>query len=104
MFDLDFQTQDFAAYTTCASDATYGGSGIHRQCRPQILYYNLEFESTSFQDAAYRKWVACHEVGHTLGLRHATSVNHPSPGYSCMKNVHYGPLDVSVHDGNHLEG
>ncbi|CAN5722843.1 hypothetical protein BH18CHL1_BH18CHL1_01980 [soil metagenome] len=103
VFDSNFGTSAYAGYTTCASDATYGGSGISQWCRPHILYYNLYFENTYFQDAPYRRWIACHEMGHTFGLWHATANNHSNPGNSCMKNVHYGPEDVSTHDGNHLE-
>jgi hypothetical protein len=89
------------AYTTCANNATYGGQGWNRWCKPQLIV--LDSQDAAFGDACFRAasdtcrdWVACHELGHTFGLLHTRRS-------TCMSKVRIpGPTDLDAHDIEHL--
>jgi hypothetical protein len=71
-FSGDFGDNGAAAWVYCPSDAPQGMNVVgDRWCRHQELYFNLNPRySIFFDDDASRRHVACHELGHTLGLRH----------------------------------
>ena len=71
-FSGDFGDNGAAAWVYCPSDAPQGPNVLgDRWCRHQELYFNLNPRySIFFDDVASRRHVACHELGHTLGLRH----------------------------------
>lgn len=64
------------AWTQCAptpNTVVYGGSdAAHtRWCRPQWIYWNTRSDAVSKVNTFARyNYIGCHEVGHTLGLRH----------------------------------
>ncbi len=66
-----------AAHVKCPVGALYGGNsaGSLQWCRGQHLVYNTNAPIHS----DYGNYVACHELGHTVGLRHRTS------GLTCMR-------------------
>lgn len=69
----------------------YGGSNSEntRWCRPHYVYWNTwSMASNKVATGAQRNYVGCHEVGHTLGLRHRT-------GTSCMVGANAGPQNAS---------
>ena len=94
----DVHVQDVAvgpvgwwAATYCSGSATYGGSDPNRWCRPQILTYNTSYSV----GVAQPLYLACHELGHTVGLRHTTS--------SCMESGDLTGLEtVSSHEIGHI--
>jgi len=43
VFDGNYTGVELVAWTTCSSEATFGGSGTSRWCRPQIVYFNNGF-------------------------------------------------------------
>jgi hypothetical protein len=73
---------------TCDSQSPSG------QCEQHTARYNLNFtQSTSTSN---QRGLACHELGHTLGLEHRTST-------SCMQQGYPKPVnDYSPHDKNHI--
>lgn len=66
-------------WTRCAATPNYAGSlagtpppyarGMN-WCMPQLIYFNDRWASTIYPDLARKTAVACHEAGHTMGLRH----------------------------------
>lgn len=96
-FNYTSAPTSWTAMETCAGFATFGGSGIRRWCKPHLLYMNTGFHWNDLDDPNERKHYACHELGHTLGLRHTSSTS------SCMKDQYYA-VDLSSHDiTQHLE-
>jgi hypothetical protein len=84
VYDLDYGSDGFAAWVDCPANNTgIGGSGSTRWCRGQILRFNGSYESQWINAAWAREGLACHELGHTVGLRHAGSgsgcLTHPTP-------------------------
>jgi predicted Zn-dependent protease len=80
---------------TCGDEATYGGSDPDRWCRPQDIQLNTHYSPS----ASAKKSIACHELGHTLGLRHSVQV-----GVSCMRDGEWTQQGYSPHDSTMLAG
>lgn len=95
VYDLYYGTTGIIAWVDCpASNSGVGGSGTSRWCRGQILRYNA-----TYQNYAVGSQIACHELGHTIGLRHRTTTG------SCMYT--YGDIlaanTLDSHDISHVE-
>jgi Matrixin len=79
---------DVVAWVDCDGTNTgTGGTHPNRWCRGQIMRFNsyyYHFSSRVYDDDAQRQNVACHELGHTVGLRHHETV--PAVG-SCMYRI-----------------
>jgi hypothetical protein len=76
---------DVYAWGQCAVGATPGGSdAAHtRWCQPQNIYWNTRSAVASkVNTTAKYNYIGCHEVGHTVGLRHRSGT--PS---TCMINA-----------------
>lgn len=79
--------QDIYAWGQCAPvgiAVTWGGSDAShtRWCYPQYIYWNTWSVAASEVNSTIRyNYIGCHEVGHTVGLRHRTAVTcmWPSP-------------------------
>jgi hypothetical protein len=96
---------DIAGWVNCPSDNTgQGGSNPNRWCRGQTLTLNSYLYWVGegvFDTAAQRRNVVCHELGHTLGLRHRTDTTD-----SCMwKYAGDGAAaTLDGHDRAHVNG
>lgn len=87
------------ARVVCPVDNSgYGGTSPYQWCRGQLLEMNF---FTSFS-GNWGRFVGCHELGHTVGLRHTSNSG------SCMRQLgpNHGtyPLDYSSHDKAHING
>ncbi len=102
-FDANFGFTEWWAYGTCLSSSEFGGSGIRSWCRPQRVYFNNGYHTPKYDNVDERATIACHELGHTLGLRHAMSSNHPNPGSTCMRDAALYDPNLTGHDETHLE-
>ena len=69
---IPFETGAAWIHTTCAANATYGGSGYYRWCKRQLLRFDGSRQAAKhcFASDTCTAWAACHELGHTLGLQH----------------------------------
>ncbi len=102
VYDGDYGTQWFA-WTACAAGALTKGSAANhtRSCFPQVLKYDLS-HSTAYDTPSERKKIACHEFGHSYGLRHSTT----DGTSTCMTAVatQSTVIGISSHDKSHLNG
>lgn len=102
----DTSTCTDSAHDVCAYDSFYGNNGLNgwnscrgstsgshpnQQCSLSIVRINK-----TYNPPAQR--IACHELGHAVGLRHASN------GWSCMKRSLDGGTSswLSDHDRGHL--
>ncbi|MBB3044477.1 M57 family metalloprotease [Nocardioides soli] len=80
---MDGEYGDTPAYgwTDCPSSATLGGTHPNRWCYGQVLRINYAL-AAAWDTTWGRRALACHELGHTVGLRHEDASD---PSSSCMK-------------------
>lgn len=72
-------------WAECPTNNTgVGGSDPNRWCRGQVVRFNSTYRDDLYTDAR-RRTLACHEIAHTVGLRHS---NYKS---SCV----YTPIESS---------
>jgi hypothetical protein len=97
-----FSTVDALAWTQCSGAATYGGSDPNRYCVPQQLIWNTYYESGWYSTQGKKDHIACHELGHSLGLRHTSRTS------TCMRVATIVPNSVPTtkvldsHDIGHV--
>ena len=106
-FSGDYGDNGAAGWVYCPSDAPQGINRFdHRWCRHQELHLNHNARyGLFFDDEASRGHIACHELGHTLGLRHwGNPPETDGPvGATCMNaNTPNGPTSLHPTDVDHL--
>lgn len=97
---------DRYGYETCQSGTVQfvaAPNQIHSSCK-HFIYFDSDM-AAYLQTSDGRKHSTCHELGHNLGLRHATQGNHPNTyTNSCMRDLTTAStLDPSGSDVRHLE-
>lgn len=106
-FSGDYGDNGAAGWVYCPSDAPQGLNRLgHRWCRTQQLHLNDNPRyGLFFDDDASRGHISCHELGHTLGLRHwGNPPETDGPvGATCMNaNTPNGPTSLNQADIDHL--
>lgn len=86
-------------WVECQVGSVTLGAHPNQRCGFQNLYINSALIDTSTGDPNYLAAIACHEMGHTVGLRHTTNTS------SCLRNppVAFSWL-LTSHDRSHLVG
>jgi hypothetical protein len=104
--DFDYgYNNGVVGWVVCSSDNTgTGGSHPNHWCRGQHARFNAYFYYNYygfFDTDAQSRNVACHELGHTLGLRHRTDTRS-----SCMWTYagDGGASTLDSHDRSHING
>jgi hypothetical protein len=95
VMDGYYGTSEYAGWTQCTDGAAHGGSGRREWCRPQLIMYNLSQTEYFFNGSSRRRMIACHELGHTLGLQHRSG--------SCMYRLANTSETIPQHEIDHLE-
>lgn len=82
-YDWDYGPSPFYyAAVFCPTSSTKYGTDPNVVCRPMQLRFNL-YWTGRFDSQYERRQVACHELGHTVGLHHRNHLN------SCMNEPPY---------------
>ncbi len=100
VYDYTYGLNNLYGWTFCASNATYGGTDPDRWCRPQNVYLNTTYAGT-VNTTAERRYLGCHELGHTLGLQHQVNST-SSCSYDNGINKGIVPNAIDTHDTNNL--
>lgn len=88
-YSNDYGDNNAVAWVNCPSGATTSGTHPNRTCYGQTMYFNEYIDYADFYNTqARRRFVTCHELGHTIGLRHQMSFT------SCL-NTRGTPLAIN---------
>ena len=91
------------AFGTCSDTATIALPNVryHMSCQPQdVLFQSTPAGIACWNDGSCRNHLACHELGHTFGLRHPADINLST---TCMSYSRADPTVLRPHDEDHLE-
>jgi hypothetical protein len=86
----------------------YGGNEAPRPgtrwCKPQVITFNLHWEAARFPGAVAQRDIACHELGHTVGLWHSYNAASGGPNWSssCMVFSSVTHTTTTAHDRAHI--
>ncbi len=97
-----------AGWVNCPARAAQGVNRRgDRWCRGQELHFNLNARyAVYFADAASRDYMACHELGHSVGLRHwgnPPRSDGPAADTCMQPDVPNGPTRLHAFDRQHLD-
>ena len=96
--DYNYGFTGILGWVECLPGSAVSGSQPRVRCDRQKLRLNGSYRSY-FNTAGKRRSLACHEIGHTVGLRHT------SDSASCMRTP-FDPDDfdiyTSAHDNAHI--
>jgi hypothetical protein len=95
----DYGQNGAAGWVWCPPSSPQGTNEEgDRWCKRQRLYFNLNASyGAFFGDRASRDYMACHELGHTVGLHHWGNppITDPPQRPTCMQaDVPNGPTDL----------
>jgi hypothetical protein len=99
-WDLDWNGSstgyNLFAYSKCVKANAPASSGQPWTCDQYEVRYDLA--DIDWMTATQRQALACHEVGHTVGLDHSTEST------SCLKTGAHKIIKYSAHDVAHING
>lgn len=90
----------FAGWTDCPLTSQTGGPTGRVWCRFSQVRFNNYYVRNDGE--ALARSLACHELGHTIGLRHADQQD-PDTAASCMSPARSSSkIGITTHDTSHL--
>lgn len=97
-----------AGWVFCPTDAPQGVNPQgDRSCQRQELHFNLNPRYAAyFADRASRDYMACHELGHTIGLRHwgdPPQSEGPAAATCMAPDNPDGPANLHRYDRRHID-
>ncbi|HEX5038727.1 MAG TPA: hypothetical protein VFW95_01150 [Candidatus Limnocylindria bacterium] len=103
VYSSDYGENGAAGWVYCPRDAPQGANPAgDRWCRAQELHFNLNPRYAGYLgDDGSRAYVACHELGHTVGLRHWGNPpeSNPPVATTCMNaDTPDGPTALHADD------
>jgi len=93
--DDNFGLNNLYGWAACPDVAVTGGSHPNRWCRGQRVRFNHSYYNEAFNTLTKRRSMACHEMGHTVGLRHRDE--------GCMTNGSNFPDYLGAHNFDHVQ-
>ena len=93
----DYGVNGLVAWANCPGGATVSGSHPNQTCYGQSLAFNQNSTYSAYYDTENeRRYVTCHELGHTVGLQHQSTYT------SCLNSGNYSITYISSHEEDHI--
>lgn len=102
IFDNTYGANGIWGWVDCGSTCEKTGTHPNRTGFKQDLRFNLSYP-TAFDTQFERRYMACHEFGHTVGLRHTNSLGDPYNNESCMFANAATSNVLTPHDIGHID-
>ena len=101
VYDADYGQNGAAGWVDCPANAPQGVNARgDAWCKNQTLKYNITAAYRPFwEDAGSRAYLACHEMGHTMGLQHWWG-----SGTCMFPDAPNGPQNLDPVDRGHING
>lgn len=95
VYQANYGNSGWVAAAPCVAPKNTGGSGDGEWCEPRNVRFNRGYYPDYYDTRLERRFLACHELGHTLGLHHLSS--------DCMAVPADGPKSfLGSHNVTHI--